>query len=307
MRYLGRFFIVALSIFIFSYFLHPVFAKEAKNAAEGTLQLSPAYVEVTLDKPDETKQIQIFLTNNTSHQITLQMSPIDFKQKEPEGITTFIGQDESYSYSLASFLSFESDTLVLEPGEKKPFTVQITNRKDVSPGGHYAAVVAKLATDAHTGGATYLAPGVSSLIYLRKTGGERYSASLKNVSWPSTDVVFDYQTYAQLLFQNEGNVHIIPYGLVEITDSLHRVLYKGIVNTSSARILPESRRQIDVNLKKLEWSFPISFNTVTVSGHDSLNKLHYSYNRKFIYINPLTSVFIAAVILLIWRVRKRKK
>lgn len=283
----------------------------AISPSDGTVELVPAYLEVTLDKPGETKQIQLFLTNHTQKQITLQLFPIDFKQQEPNGITTFIGQQEkNYSYSLASFLSFETDTVVIDPGQKQPVTIQVANRKDVSPGGHYAAVVAKLVTENQDkSSTTYLAPAVSSLIYLRKTGGEKFSLGLKDVSWPQNAVAFQYPQSLQLSFQNEGNVHVIPYGLIQITDNFHRVIYKGIINTSSARILPETRRDIDVSLVRQKNSWPISFNTVSVQGHDSLNKLQYTYRRNFIYINPILFILIPIVLFFvipkIWK-KKRK-
>ena len=281
----------------------------AADKLDGTIKLTPAYLDVKLDKLGEVKKLQLFLTNNTTHQVTLQVFPIDFKQKEPEGVTTFIGQaGENYSYSLASFLSFQSDTVVLESGEKKAFDFQVENRKDVSPGGHYAAVVAKLVTENSPNGSTVLAPAVSSLIYLRKTGGEKYSMLLEDFDWPDHSIALSYSKFVDLTFQNEGNVHLIPYGLVQVKDQFGRLLYKGIINNSSARILPEARRTIEVPMVSVEKSWPISVNTFTISGHDSLGKVTYNVRKHFIYINPLVIILsVAMLYFFITWLKKRPK
>ncbi len=282
----------------------------AVDHKDGSLEIVPAYLEVSLEKANETKQIHIDLTNHSSHHVALEMFPIDFKQRDLDGLTTFIGQQEgSYSYSLASFLSFESNRVELDPGEKKPFVVQIKNRSDVSPGGHYAAIIARLINESMSSGSTYVAPSVSSLIYLSKTGGDKYKISLNDVSWPINSVVFSYPVYMQLTMQNEGNVHLVPYGLMEIKDNFNRRLFKGIINNNSARILPESRRNIDVDISRLTWSWPVSFNTMTITGHDSLNKVTYSRTKKFLYIHPLFVMLLLVGVGLCFRLlvlRKKK-
>lgn len=286
-------------------FLKPVFAAEKTDSS---LEVSPAYIDVTLQKPDEVQQVEVVYTNHSAKPITLQIFPIDFKQADDFGAIQMLSNPGSYSYSLSSFLSLESDTVLLDGGQKKTFIVTIKNREDLSPGGHYAAVVAKVIND-DTTGRPLVSPAVSSLILLRKMGGERFNLSLKDVNWPENSVVFDYPRSLTLTFQNEGNIHVIPYGRVDVTDLFGRLIYKGVINTSSSAVFPESRRHITVDMEMVEKYFPVSVNTITVKGQDSLHKVSYSYSETFIYINPFVILIIILIISgLVWiRIKSKRR
>lgn len=273
-----------------------------------SLEVSPAYIDINLEKPDEVQNVQIVFTNHSKSPLTLQVFPIDFKQADDFGAIQLLTAPGSYSYSLSSFLSLESDTVLLDAGQKKSFAVTIKNREDLSPGGHYAAVVAKV-VDSSKNDLPSVSPAVSSLILLRKMGGERFNMSLKDVNWPENTVVFEYPNQINVTFQNEGNIHIIPYGRIDITDMFGRLIFKGIVNTSSLAVFPESRRHIFVDMQQVEKALPISINTIKVEGQDSLRKVNYKYSETFFYVNPLVVLIIVIVFAgLIWmKVRKRRK
>ncbi len=280
----------------------PVLAQKSGYA----LSVNPAYVEVELNHPDDVKEIVLTFTNSSDKTVDLNMFPIDFKQQDENGMIGFIGQSAgSYSYSLSSFLSFESNKISVDPHSKQKFTISVKNRQDLSPGGHYAAVVAKMEEDSQTG--AVLAPSVSSLILLRKVGGERFNLSLSDVNWPTGTVVFGYPESVRLLFQNEGNVHLIPYGTVQIKDLSGRLLYKGIINVSSARVFPESRRYIPVDLKRVSFSAPVSIDVMTVEGRDSLNKTKFVSRETFLYVNQYSGIIILIFPVLFIAQRRKKR
>ncbi len=299
---LTRFFIAAVLFSII--FFRPALAAEKKNSS---LEVSPAYIDVSLEKPDEVQKIEIVFTNHSASALTLQIFPIDFKQADDFGAIQMLMNSGSYSYSLSSFLSLEADTVLLDAGQKKSFMVTIKNRDDLSPGGHYAAVVAKVINPNQTEAPT-VSPAVSSLILLRKLGGERFNLSLKDVNWPDNSIVFEFPREINLTFQNEGNIHVIPYGRIDITDMFGRLIFKGIVNTSSAAVFPESRRHIFVDMEKVEKYFPISFNTISIKGQDSLRKVSYSYSESFLYVNPKIILgFVLILVCLVVLSRRKKK
>lgn len=74
-----------------------------------------------------------------------------------------------------------------------------------------------------------------------------------------------------------------------------RLLYIGVLTENSFFALPDSRRYIYLTQREVSFSLPISFNTFTFSGTDSLKKVTYSYKNTFIYINP---VFASVVLIL---------
>jgi hypothetical protein len=264
----------------------------------GSIEAYPVFADVVLENPQQNKEIIFSYKNNSTGVINLELFPIDFRQADRTGALSFTGAESgSFSYSLSSFLSFESNTLQLDPGEKKDFRVTITNRDDLSPGGHYAAVVARLVTEETSTSQAQIAPSISSLILLRKVGGERFNLSLSELDFPKGVVSFSYPSTVAALFRNEGNVHLVPFGTIEVRDMFGRTIYKGIINTSSLRVFPETRRLIAIDMQKTAWSLPVSFNTIEVRGDDSLKKVDYTYKASFIYLSPMFigGIAVAAV------------
>src|SRR5687768_12916231 len=75
----------------------------------GSLEVSPVFLEVELVRPDDIKRIVFSYKNNSQKPISLEIFPIDFRQTDLTGAINFLGAESgSFSYSLASFLSFES-------------------------------------------------------------------------------------------------------------------------------------------------------------------------------------------------------
>lgn len=295
-------FLVFLFLSLFNQFTQKSFA-ENKNFSIG---VEPALVEVVLEEPGEEKKVELTYLNSSDQPLGLEIFPIDFKQQDKTGLVEFLGREAgSYSYSLSSFLSFESARIDLEAGEKRKFLVSVKNRPDLSPGGHYAAVVARLIDTSEKSSSAKVTPSISALILVRKTGGERFNLSLIEVGWPKNPVVFGYPRVITLLFQNEGNVHLVPYGRLEIFDLFGRQLYKGVINTSSLRVFPSSRRYIKIEAGAVKPSLPFSINSLTVRGEDSLSKTNFLFKDSFIYLNPIL-IFLPLVGLSIVIVKKRQ-
>lgn len=278
-------------------------------AQESGIKISPAFIDVVLEQGEEEKDLNIEVENLTNETIQLSLSAIDFRQANETGGIDFLGIDaQNYSYSLASFLSFETTSITLEKGEKDTIDVKIINRPDLSPGGHYAAVVGHLVTENNDEGeSAQVRPAVSSLIMLRKTGGEVFSLSLLETNWSKT-IMFGFPTHQlQLLFQNEGNVHLIPYGTVTITDIFGQQITKGTINNASSIIFPEAQRLVDVRLNEFEYYLPLSFITMDIKGHDSIDKTTFVYQQTALLINPIVIIVIVLLAIGLIYLRKRKK
>lgn len=297
-----RFFLVFITV---SFFYLSVFSQA--SAAKENVLLSPAYQEVTFAEKDAEKTIHFKLFNNTRKTFEFELNPVNFApQGENGGLKFFEAENSSYLFSLASYMQLESPKVQLEPGEKKDIPVNIINRQDLSPGGHYAALIVR---QMPVGEKTQVTEAVSALIFLKKTGGERYNLSLKDVSWPSSFITFYFPKQSSVIFQNEGNIHVVPYGQAEVKDMFGRLLYKGVLNENSYFVLPDSRRNIFISYQKMGWSLPVSFNSVSIFGRDSLKKVHYSYSTTFLYVNPYFAGGLAVVIagLLMFRTYGKKK
>jgi hypothetical protein len=302
-------FIFLTSFYILTGLATSVSAAPSKTAqAKQTIDVAPAYTEIEISKPEEQKTIGISYTNNTSSPISLDLKAIDFRQEPDTGVIQFIGEStETYNYSLVSYMSLETTQFELAPGEKKIIKIVITNRDDLRPGGHYAAIVATLVQDTKEKQA--ISPALSALFLLRKTGGEQYNLSLTNTNWPDT-VVFSYPKILDLEFQNQGNIHVTPYGTINIYDLWNRKLAKGIINNASRSVFPETRRTLSSQIQLVTWSLPVSLNSMVILGRDDLGKTSFSYRETFLYINPFVPVIFVVImiglVLLLLKLKNRK-
>lgn len=270
------------------------------------LEVNPAYTEVVLDTPNQEKTVEIKYTNNTDQPLTLNLSPKDFRQNEEGSTYSFVNDSKNYSYSLSSFLSLESDQIEILPHQSKVFKVKIKNREDISPGGHYAALIAKFTIDENKSPNTVI-PALTSLVLLRKVGGEQFRLILQNVSFPNVPLVINEPERIYLTFRNDGNIHLVPYGRVEITDQFGRLIKKGVINEDSKIVFPESRRDIVARMQDITFELPLSWNSVRVSGNDSLKKVGYTYKKSYLYINPVPLfIMILAISIFLWLIKKRR-
>ena len=257
-----------------------------ERALAKNIVIEPAYQTVDLNK-GETVEAEITLKNNTDKAITFNLFTLNFSQNE-SGVIEFIGKDTTnYSYALASYISLPQDSITVEAQSTDTVTVTISDRQDLSPGGHYAAVVAQAEGTENVKSATQFTPALASLLLLRKTGGEIFNLSLKDVSWPDRFMHLFYPKNVALTFQNEGNIHIIPRGRIEVYDTFGRLTHKGVLNTASKYIFPSSRRTIEVPISRVASILPVSIDHIIIKGNDSLNKVSYSYRETYLYINPI--------------------
>lgn len=295
--------IILVGLFFFLVFPSSSFAQE------NGIRVSPAFLEVELDEAESEKEVEIEIENLTNETISLDFFAIDFRQANELGGVDFLGvNSQDYSYSLASFISFETTSITLEKGESQSLNVTITNRPDLSPGGHYAAIVGNLEGENDRNEESALVkPAVSSLILLRKSGGEVFSISLLETNWPNTLMFGFPNRQLQLLLQNEGNVHLIPYGTVTIKDIFGKEIAKGSINNASSIILPEARRWVDVRLDEINYSLPFSFVTMDIKGRDSIDKTTFVYSQTAILINPiLLAILVLISGITIFYLKKRK-
>ncbi len=277
-------------------------------AKKSGIEVNPAVMEVEISSIEQEKTIKIHVINYNDYAVNLDLAAINFKQGDLDGLVQFLGEkSDSYTYSLSSFIHLSYPEIELEAHEKRDIEVQILNRQDLSPGGHYAGIVVRQKPQKGTGGKTYILPAVSSLILLKKTGGEQYNLSIKDVDWPEHVVELFYPQKINITFQNEGNIHLVPYGRVEIRDIFNRLIKKGVINTSSAYVFPSSRRRLEIDMKPISLSLPISINTLTIKGNDSIKKTNFNYQEAYVYINPFFIGIVILMPIIIKRYRSKRR
>ena len=245
------FLIFSLALFFTS---HPAKAQEKPKG----FTVNPFFQDVTLEKDQAVASFNVAITNNTENLVVLKLSVLDFGTLDESGGVAFLGAAENLTnkYALASWLSLEKDGLVLDPDEKQSVKITIQNKESLSPGGHYAAILAKVDKDDKQNSEPLevaFDSSFSSLIFARKIGGEIYELALKSQEVQKGFIGLPESI--RLRFQNSGNVHIVPRGIVKLIDPLGREVGRGIINEESGIILPETFRVFKVPLKNISSVF----------------------------------------------------
>lgn len=250
----------------------PVSAAAAQSA--GGIALSPFEQAINILPTDTDKVFNLTLTNHTNHLEELDLKTQDFGSLNDTGGVLLEGSN-SYTgrYGLASWLTLGTDTVILQPGESRTVPVTITNRADLQPGGHYGAVVASVnSLNDQSGNHVAINQRLLSLIFVDKVGGDHFALHLdsieQNGNWLHlpNDII--------LRFQNPGNIHVVPRGIVKLVSPGGSVVAQGLINDESAFILPETFRQLYVPLTPAAKAPPLPglYHLVIDYRYDGINR-----------------------------------
>jgi hypothetical protein len=253
----------------------------------------------------------------TKYSANFTLSVVDFGGLDESGGVAFLGPEKSLEnkYSLASWVNLEKDSIELSSGESQKVKISIKDKESLSPGGHYAAIMAKMNTsqESQDGSISQVAldPSFSSLLFVRKVGGEIYNLTLNAIDFKKE--LFHFAPTAKLRFQNTGNVHVVPRGLVKIMDPLGRVVMSGVINEESGLVLPETFRIIPITLKQQAAMFIPGKYTLSVEyryeGNDTF--VTESQTIDFIPVNAMLGGLLVGGLILagyVWyKIRKRSR
>lgn len=228
--------------------LNPVFSQ---TTALG-FTLSPPFKEIILEKEASQSSYFIEIANNTAINQTLYLSVVNFGSLDESGGVAFLGARPEMlerKYSLAPWVSLEKDVVELESKKSQKIKVTVVNKESLFPGGHYAAVVVTLNSQKEEGRHVSFNAAFASLIFVKKTGGEIYRLDLVGKEVRSR--VLGFPNNIALRFQNSGNVHLSPRGIITLEGPRGTVMSRGIINPESGIILPESFRIYHTTLDRL--------------------------------------------------------
>jgi len=268
------------------------------------ITVTPAVVQIDLAKTQTAATFSIQVTNNTRSTQSLAVSSLDFRSLNDTGGLTFIGNDVNQltnKHGLASWLVADPHPIVLAPGATKTATLSVENRADLAPGGHYAAVLFKADGDASKNAGTNqvsLNQVVSSLVFVRKLDGSNPKLSLTTVTHNGS--LFSLPTTVNAVFQDDGNVQEVPRGLVTVTAPGRGEIMRGLVNTDSNLLLPDSSRlyQIPLHQSRGSW-WPGVHHMLVEYRLDGSSEIQ-SAKVSFWYIQPVWIGVVAVLAVVGW-------
>jgi hypothetical protein len=168
MRYNVRY----VTVFITGILLSLFFTGKVNAQQEQSSLISVTPSIIQLDFQIDPAEAELYYKNNTNQPIELSLSASDFTELEDGYKVAFLeGKDaQNYKYRLSSWITFEKNTLIIEPHETEKVKVFI-NKNALSPGGHYASLLARLSVTKQD--STIAIQGVlSSLLFVRTNTGK---------------------------------------------------------------------------------------------------------------------------------------
>ncbi len=229
------------------------------NKSYNDFVVGPGKTELELD-PGETRTVNLSVANRLGTDKTFALKVEDFTgSDDPAQAIVLLGDDHG-PYSLRDFIHPATSSIMIPQGKRARISVTISIPADAQPGGLYGSVIVGTETGVagHTpdGGAIPQSPiitRIGTLFFVRvkgvaTTGGELTKFSLAGGSflWDSAPVNFD------LVFKNEGNVHLDPSGTITVANMLGANV--GTIDVEPWFAMPNSIRFREVN-----WAPPFLF------------------------------------------------
>lgn len=228
--------------------------------------LGPGKVEVALS-PGESATRVLYFTNRTGRKVDFTVNAEDFKgSRDPKEGVIFMGGEKG-PYSLKDFLHPDTWTFTLEHGQRIALPVEIAIPQDAEPGGKYGVVFAtaqppELETSGSQGNAAAIvgiASRVGALFFVKVKGDAVENGSLKSFSTINSRRFFEQGPVDfQFVYENNGNIHVNPYGILEITNALGKKA--GEIKIDPYFAMPDSER-----LNEVKWTRPMLFGKYTAT------------------------------------------
>jgi len=219
--------------------------------------LQPSKTELFL-RPGETEVKNISITNRTDKTITFVVKVEDFIGSHNRDETVILLENKESPFSLKNYITPELETFTLEPLQKITMPITISIPQDIPPTGLYGTVIVSNQTsgenDADTESQTRLVSRLGSLFFVKIAGNVNEDGLLEDfrVSGSKQLIYNRGQLVFEILFSNKGNVHLIPYGVIEIRSMLGFVVETLPIDPYFA--LPDATR-----FRTMHWDGGIRF------------------------------------------------
>jgi hypothetical protein len=286
----------------------PAFA--AAKPANG-LSVSPAIENIQISPNQTSASFNESVTNISDNLLAVDISVKDFGAANAYGSIGFYGSSykpSSNPHSLSNFINLTTDEYLLKPHNTQIITINLKNLNQLSPGGHYAALLFTpfIAKSGEATSQINLQPTVASLVFLTTPYGGVESIKLSGFSVAGFGFRLPSQAY--ILLTNTGNTQIIPRGVLSLKDPVAGVVAQTVINSDSGLVLPGTSRLYSVNivssnnLFKLPGLYQLQ---LRYRINDTSN--YVSVTKNFFFLNPIVFVYVLIIYLIVVTVRRMYK
>ncbi|RJQ44255.1 MAG: hypothetical protein C4534_06760 [Gaiellales bacterium] len=236
-------FSMALALFALSLltgYARPYSLEKRDEPVTGQLTISPTKTEVILE-PGQSASREVTLVNRTGEDVDVTFSIVDFEGSLDPADSHVLVEDGDSAWGASNWLEPELDNIVLEHGETLKLDVRIIVPPGAEPGGHYAALLAESKQEGGEGG-VQISYRITSLFLITVPGDIDSRATLND---PETPLIASFgPVNIGLVFNNLGNIHQSPSGVVRVTNVLGQEVAQ--LPVKEWVVLPESSRRTQV-------------------------------------------------------------
>lgn len=265
-------------------------------------RISPVRVEKTIEK-GQSSTAKIMIENPTPQDINARVAIHDFEPAADETGQPRIIFDENKSASGNSFKTLVApiqDIFIPSKG-KKEITVYLSVPNNASSGGYYGAIRVLPNGSSNDQSNVSLSASVGTLFLITVPGGLTEQLQLVDFSAArdsSTGRLFINSGKIQIItrLKNTGNVHVKPFGKVQVSDRSGKVVQEYEFNNTEpqSNVLPNSTRKFEDNLKDQKW---FGKYTITANlGYGSTGSLITAKNT--FWVIPMWLVIIAGLLVI---------
>jgi hypothetical protein len=241
---------IALSVLLAAIFvISPVAAAGLNNIPNGIL-ISPVVSETTVSK-GQSATIPMSIQNPTNFPVTLKATVNDFVANSNEsGVPQIILNSSKVKLPLNNFELLVSPipNITLSPQQRLYFNVTITVPTTAASGGYYGVVRfenANLESTANVG----IGASTGTLFLITVPGNLSYKLNLTQITVDQNNKPVSFVTSGKLSvvtrLDNVGNIHLQPFGTIEVENTFHKIIGTLQFNSTNPRsnILPDSIRK----------------------------------------------------------------
>lgn len=220
----------------------------------GDFVVGPGKVDITLE-PGESMVVEMLVTNRTGERRRFNLTTEDMTGSRDLNTPILLLGSDRGPYSLKDYLSVPAVQFELEQNERARVPVTISIPPDAEPGGLYGSVLVNTtAIEAVSGESENTVPQsaivarIGTLFFVTVPGEVEQNGKLKKFGTRE-----DQRFYGSgpisfgILHENNGSIHIAPYGEVRITNMLGEEV--GFVTLEPWFVLPGAER-----LREVTWT-----------------------------------------------------
>lgn len=272
MQKTSRIILIGTAIYLGIGFFSPIFAFEVQKlpniSVADDFTLGPGKIEIFLN-PGEKITRTLSITNRLGKAMKFNVGIEDFEGSlTGETAMVLLGGNKG-PYSLKNYLKPELTEFTLAHGEKMLLPVEISIPQGIEPGGLYGSVLIssspldkRLEEEKEKAkGQVQLIGRIGCLFFVRINGEvdekgflEKFDTSNSKKFYQEGPISFS------ISYRNEGNVHLNPYGLIEIKNLLGKKI--GEIEIDPYFAMPKSLRYREV---KWERGLGLGIYTATLS------------------------------------------